>query len=430
MENDSDCDDSNGDIYPSADEYCNQQDDDCDGNVDEDPVGSPIWYYDIDGDGYGSAFIVAYECDAPPGYVSTNTDCDDTNVSIYPGAIEYCNNADNDCNGLFDDNAVDASTWYADLDRDDFGDASSSVYQCDQPFDYILDNNDCDDSNDEINPDAPELCNAVDDNCDGAIDNNTVDSLNYHLDSDGDSFGDPNQIIQTCLQPPGYVLDDSDCDDNDGAIFQGLRNTVTALTKTVMATIFTSKTSTAMAIWPAKNRCGFANHTANPTNPNGNSSQAAGHLTSQGITIQQYYHGNNFVTASLLQDFGLYVHHGRNNAGAGRAYTNAEANALQSWVYAGGRLLYIGYNNHTQCHIADSIPSQFGFSCLNNNGFWSGDTSTFVAHPITNGLSDVGGQGGENWVVNAPAQLLISINGNEFVSAVEYGAGKGGAGRQ
>ena len=61
---------------------------------------------------------------------------------------------------------------------------------------------------------------------------------------------------------------------------------------------------------------------------------------------------------------------------------------------------------------------------MNNNGFWSGDTSTFVAHPITNGLSDVGGQGGENWVVNAPAQLLISINGNEFVSAVEYGAGK------
>ena len=125
----------------------------------------------------------------------TNTDCDDTNTTIYPGATEYCNSKDNDCNGLIDDNAADASTWYADFDRDDFGDAANSLYH-EQPFDYILQLGDCDDTDDVVNPDAPELCNAIDDNCDGLVDNNTIDCLIIFFDADGDGFGDTNDCLR------------------------------------------------------------------------------------------------------------------------------------------------------------------------------------------------------------------------------------------
>ena len=88
-------------------------------------------------------------------------------------------------------------------------------------FDFILDNSDCDDSNDDVNPDPTELCNSIDDDCDGQIDNNAADATTYFLDSDGDSYGDADQSIDECQQTPGYVLDSTDCDDNDGDIFPG-----------------------------------------------------------------------------------------------------------------------------------------------------------------------------------------------------------------
>ena len=424
VEYDGDCDDSDAEQYPFAEEYCNQEDDDCDGDIDEDSVDAPVWYYDIDGDGFGSSFITVFECDAPSGYVNTNTDCDDTNTSIYPNAPEYCNDSDNDCNGLIDDNALDAFDWYADFDRDDFGDASNTIYQCDQPFDYILNATDCDDSNDEIHPAAAELCNGLDDNCDNQIDNGTVDSIDYYLDSDGDGFGDANQLIADCLQPTGYVLDDSDCDDSDGLIYPNAQEYCDGIDQNCNGNNFYEQDLDGNGFLACQESVWFRNSSSNSTDPMGACSQAAGYLSNQGLTINQYYHGNNTVTASLLQDFGLYIHHGANSSGAIRAYTNAEAYALADWVYQGGRLLYIGYNSHTNCDIADSIPSQFGFSCTSNNSFWSGTASSFVAHPITSGLSLVGGEGGENWSLSSPAQSLISINGNEFLAAVEYGEGK------
>ena len=142
------------------------------------------------------------------------------------------------------------------------------------------------------------------------------------------------------------------------------------------------------------------------------------------MTIGQYNHANNAVTASLLQDYGLYVHHGKNPDGAIRAYTNAEAYALQDWVFNGGRLLYMGHHTDPSCDIIDSIPSQFGFSCTPGNANLSGSTSAFVTHPVTAGLTLVGGEGGAIWNVSPPAESLVQINGSNFVMAAEYGAGK------
>ena len=424
VENFADCDDNDPMQYPNADEYCNNEDDDCDEDIDEDPIDSPTWYYDIDGDGYGSSFITAFECNAPLGYLSDNSDCDDTNTSIYPGATEYCNNLDNDCNGQIDDNAVDAFTWYADFDRDDYGDPNNSLYQCDQPFDYVLTQQDCDDSDNEVNPDSLEYCNGVDDNCDGQIDNGTIDSIDYFLDSDGDGYGDSAQVISDCAQPPGYILDGTDCDDSDAAIYPGAQEYCDGIDQNCNGNNFYEEDLDGNGLMACQESVWFRNDASNLTNPYGACSQAADLLLAQNITIQQYYHGNNTVTSSLLQHYGLYVHHGRNVNGAVAAYTNAEAYALQDWVYNGGRLLYIGYSSNQLCDIADSLPSQFGLSCNPSGGYLSGTTSVFTSHPITNGLTTIGGEGGESWSVGSPAQSLATINGQEFVMAVEYGQGK------
>ena len=64
---------------------------------------SVAWYLDADGDGFGSE-QTAYYCNPPAGYVDNSLDCNDQSSSIYPGAMEVCNDFDDDCNDLADDN--------------------------------------------------------------------------------------------------------------------------------------------------------------------------------------------------------------------------------------------------------------------------------------------------------------------------------------
>ena len=71
-------------------------------------VDELTYWTDADGDGFG------------------RTDCDDTDSSIYPGATEYCDGVDNNCDGTIDEStAVGASTWYRDSDNDNYGDPQS-----------------------------------------------------------------------------------------------------------------------------------------------------------------------------------------------------------------------------------------------------------------------------------------------------------------
>jgi len=104
------------------------------------------------------------------GYLAPD-DCDDTDADVHPGATEVCDGADNDCDGTIDGPEADGQTvWYWDEDGDDWGLADPTVVACDQPDGYAPQPGDCDDGAATVHPGAPEICDLLDNNCDGVID--------------------------------------------------------------------------------------------------------------------------------------------------------------------------------------------------------------------------------------------------------------------
>jgi hypothetical protein len=79
---------------------------------------------------------------------------------------------------------------------------------------------DCDDTNPDINPGMEEICDGIDNNCDGHIDEGLTTT--YYADADGDGYGDPVSTIEACSVPDGYVTDKSDCDDTVAEVNPGM----------------------------------------------------------------------------------------------------------------------------------------------------------------------------------------------------------------
>jgi hypothetical protein len=214
VEDGTDCDDTDDGVHPGAPEACDGQDDDCDGEVDEDVLD--VWYADADDDGYGDPDASIEDCDPGDGYVGDATDCDDAHAEAHPGADEVCDGLlDEDCDGTVDeDDAIDASTWYQDVDGDGYGDADTARLACDAPSSHVDNAEDCDDGEFDVSPDGTEVCNGVDDNCDGTVDEDTAtDALTWYADSDGDGYGDASSTTLACAEPSGYLADATDCDD-------------------------------------------------------------------------------------------------------------------------------------------------------------------------------------------------------------------------
>ena len=167
---------------------------------------------DVDGDGHVDIAL-------------GGDDCDDNNGAVFPGNTEVCDGIDNNCDGLADDEDpnLDPSDagWYADFDGDGFGNPNQVTYQCDPPAGAAVQNgDDCDDSDPDIHPNANEICNGQDDNCDGLTDDDdpTVDPLtmrSFWADTDADGLGDPLAGADACIPPANHVENDLDCDDTD-----------------------------------------------------------------------------------------------------------------------------------------------------------------------------------------------------------------------
>jgi hypothetical protein len=222
---DGDCDDTNAEVHPDAEEACNGEDDDCDGVIDDGvSQGTDTYYADTDGDGFGDAGSFVEACEQPDGYVSNDDDCDDTTDTRNPDATELCNGIDEDCDSSVDEGAT-GGAWYTDADGDGYGDDSTLDESCEQPAGTVATGGDCDDTTDQINPAAVEICNGIDDDCDGFTDDGLSGTTTWYADADGDGHGDASSAKESCVTPVGYVTSSDDCDDTEATSYPGASET-------------------------------------------------------------------------------------------------------------------------------------------------------------------------------------------------------------
>ena len=99
------------------------------------------------------------------------------------------------------------STYYVDNDGDGYGSTSLSTQSCSEPIGFTDNTDDCADSDDDVNPGATEICDSIDNNCDGVVDEDSAsDASTWYIDYDGDGFGSDIYSVHQCAQPSGYVL--------------------------------------------------------------------------------------------------------------------------------------------------------------------------------------------------------------------------------
>jgi len=155
------------------------------------------------------------------GFDELDGDCDDDNRAVHPNSPEMCDGIDNNCDGRIDEgSAIDGLPWHADADHDGYGIEGYDTTACEAPPGYAAELGDCNDQNPDVHPSADELCDFIDNNCDGNIDEEgALDAPVWRPDLDGDGYGSIYISRRTCSQPESYyILESGDCDDANASI--------------------------------------------------------------------------------------------------------------------------------------------------------------------------------------------------------------------
>lgn len=222
-----DCDDKQATVHPDATEYVGT-------GIDEDCDGQELCYWDLDEDGYPSEQIPEpsekWDCSADglapsnlknyemPLLESIACDEDSNGADRNPLKPETCNGVDDNCDGYPDN--IPPDSWYLDGDADGYGIGNATQFEGCINVGYSLENGDCDDSQPTVYPEAPELCDHRDNDCDQEVDEDS-ENFTWYLDSDHDGYGQSDAAVVDCLRPDNHVLLDGDCRPSDSSAYPG-----------------------------------------------------------------------------------------------------------------------------------------------------------------------------------------------------------------
>lgn len=238
-DNDGDCDDGSAAVNPAMVETCNGIDDNCDIDIDNDAMDADTWYADEDGDNFGDSSNSVAACEAPSGFISDWSDCNDGDANTFPGAaasdsLSACQ-TDADWDGYGDDNPAEGVTPGTDCNDGDDGinpgatdvPADGFDQDCyggdaadpdpDSDGDGETDSTDCNDTNPAVYSGAMETCNSVDDDCDGSVDDGVMST--FYGDTDGDGYGNAASTASACSASAGWVANSTDCNDSSATVY-------------------------------------------------------------------------------------------------------------------------------------------------------------------------------------------------------------------
>ena len=147
----------------------------------------------------------------------------DSGSSCVP-AEETCDGLDNDCDEIVDEDAIDMVTYYWDNDQDTYG-AGEPEQACTAPLHSSETNDDCDDDEGQMHPGRTEVCDGLDNDCDGEVDPVTSQGTQIHYsDNDGDGYG-TGEGDPACDPPPDTSTESGDCDDDEASTYPGATDT-------------------------------------------------------------------------------------------------------------------------------------------------------------------------------------------------------------